>query len=165
MNSAVPLNPSDQKVLDDVKEHGCHITLVFDDEGELPHFAYSTGFPISVGQPEVIVYGLDDLVMHYMINELHAQCSRGLTLTDGAEIHGLIEGHKCVARRVTNPDEIDEYFGVARWYHRSQHGAELVETFQIVWPGAQQGLFPWEPGCHEAVIERQPALYAQDLAK
>jgi hypothetical protein len=30
---------------------------------------------------------------------------------------------------------------------------------QIVWPGKLDGLFPWEEGCNELVIERQLPLY------
>jgi len=35
----------------------------------------------------------------------------------------------------------------------------LNEAFQVVWPGAQQGFYPWDEGCDLYVIDYQPALY------
>jgi hypothetical protein len=153
------LDKNEQKVVDDIQQFGCHVSLVFDEKGELPDFAYSIGFPVTVGQPEVIVYGLKRELMHSMVNSIHRQCADGLTLKDDLAILDLIEGFECVARRVVDPEAIKEHFGWAIWYHRSQHGKELKEAYQIVWPGAQQGLYPWQSGCDEFVISQQPALY------
>lgn len=156
---ASKLDPDEQKVIDDIEQFGCHVSLVFDDKGVLPDFAYSIGFPVTVQQPEVIIYGLKRELMHSMVNELRRQCAGGLLLVDGLQISELIEGFECVAKRVDDPDAIKEHFGWALWYHSTQHGRELTEAFQIVWPSAQQGLFPWDQGCDEFVISQQPALY------
>lgn len=157
------LEAGEQRVLDNIRDHGCQVQYVFDPEGKLPDFSYSIGFPVSVGQPEVIVLGLPNKLMHSMVNEVRRQCAEGLVLRDGAVVSGLLEGFDCVLRHVVNAAAIAEHFGWAIWYHRSQHGKELTEAYQIVWPGAQQGLFPWEPGCHSDVIALQPALYETRL--
>lgn len=159
MSQQAPLDPAEQKCIDDIAEHGCHVMKVFDNADGLPNFAYSVGLPVSVGQPEVLVYGLRLELMHSMINEIYRQCSEGLELLDGKRVHNLIGGHDCIVRRCTDLGVIEEHLGWASWYHRSQQGKEVEEFFQIVWPGAVNGLFPWEEGASLDVIDAQPALY------
>ncbi|MBA3863058.1 MAG: DUF4262 domain-containing protein [Erythrobacter sp.] len=154
-----PLDPAEQKCVDDIAEHGCHVMKVFDNEGDLPDFAYSVGLPVSVGQPEVLIYGLRPELMHSMINEVYRQCSEGLELFDGRRIQGLIDGHDCIVRLCTDRTAIEEHLGWALWYHHSQREKDVNEFFQIVWPGAVDGLFPWEAGASSEVIDAQPTLY------
>lgn len=159
VSEQAPLDPAEQKCVDDIAEHGCHVIKVFDNEGDLPDFAYSVGLPVSVGQPEVLVYGLRLELMHSMINGIYRQCAEGLLLVDGLRIQGLIEGHDCIARRCIDLNAIEEHLGWALWYHHSQRDQEVEEFYQIVWPGAVDGLFPWEEGASQDVIDLQPALY------
>ena len=157
------LNANEQRVVDDVREFGCHVSFIFDPDGVVPNFCYSIGFPQSVAQPEVIVFGLRQELMHSMVNEVHRQCADGLRLSDGLRIGGLLEGYDCILRHVVDPVAIEEHLGWAIWYHRSQRKIELTEAFQIVWPGTQQGKFPWEVGCDPDVIAIQPAIYQSRL--
>jgi len=157
--SARQLDADEQRVVDNVREHGCHILYVFDQDEELPDFAYSVGFEETVGQPEVIVFGLKRELMLSMINETHRQCAAGLVLDDHCRVGGLIYGFDCVARLITDPDCIQEHFGWAMWYHRNRLGKPLSKAYQLVWPGRSQGLYPWDEGCPQEVIDHQPALY------
>lgn len=153
------LDASEQKVVDDIRNYGCSIMHVFDADGDLPEFSYSIGFPESVNQSEVIVFGVKREVRHFMINEIRAQCAEGLKLQDGLRISGLLDGYDCVAKYVTDAEAIREHFGWALWYHNARRDLAMHDAFQIVWPGAEQGLFPWEQGCDPIVIDSQPALY------
>ncbi len=45
--NASKLDPAEQKVLDDIRDHGCQVMYVRDDKGDLPDFSYSIGFPVS----------------------------------------------------------------------------------------------------------------------
>jgi hypothetical protein len=158
--SAPELDPDERKVLDDIRDYGCQVEYVFDTEGNLPDFSYSIGFPVTLQQPEVIVFGLRREVMHFMVNEVCRQAKEeALEIEDGLRISGLIDGFDCIAREVTDPAAIREHFGWAIWYHRSQRGEEVRQAYQLVWPGAQQGLYPWDEGCDPFEIEMQPALY------
>jgi hypothetical protein len=161
MTDQRPLTEFEERILRNVQDHGCMVLTVFDPAGEQPDFSYSIGFPETAGQPEVIVFSLPKSMRANMINEIWRQCtSEGLTLSDGKRISGLLDGFECIARRITSPDAIREHFGSAIWYHRRQRQTELIEAYQIVWPGAHQGLFPWESGCIQTVIDDQPALYS-----
>ncbi|WP_230772599.1 DUF4262 domain-containing protein [Sphingomonas sp. Leaf4] len=151
------LNTHEHHILENIQTHGCHVMSVFDPKGELPDFTYSIGFPATVGQPEVIVYGLPGKLAHSMVNETLTQCRAGLILADGIRIDGLLEGFACIVREIL-ADRIDaEHFGSAMWFEHYRTGGRMTQAFQIVWPGARHGLFPWEASADLAEI--QPALY------
>jgi hypothetical protein len=162
MSSPCELSEYEQKILKNVSEHGCHVTYVFDPDGKEPDFCYSTGLASTVGQPEVITFGLSRAVMHFMVNETLEQCGRGLVLTEGARVDGLIEGFHCVARCVEPSNIASEYFASAIWHHRYRTSEKLNEAIQLVWPGALSGLYPWEAGCDPSVIAAQPPLYDKE---
>lgn len=158
------LDELERKIVDDVATHGCFIMSVFDPEGVEPDFSYSIGFQETLDQPEVMVFSLSKALRVSMINEIWRQASaEGLVLKDGLEIRDLLEGFVCVAKEVTERDAIVEHLGSAIWYNERHKGAVLDRAFQIVWPGAKQGLFPWEQGCDQSVIDDQPALYHSGL--
>ena len=118
----------EMRVMDNVRNHGCQVQFVFDPDGQEPDFSYSIGFPISVQQPEVIVFGLARELMHSMVNAIRQDCKGGMVLADGMRIAGLLEGFDCVARHVTDKAAIEKHLGWAIWYHRSQHGREMTEA-------------------------------------
>jgi hypothetical protein len=155
--TAADNDPMEETIRGNVRDHGCHVMFIFDANGEQPDFAYSIGFSATLGQPEVLVYGLDRQLMHSMINETYRQCRDGLVLRDGAIIGGLLEGYECVAKRIP-ADRVDaEHFGYAMWFEHERTGDSAVAAYQIVWPGAQNGLFPWDAGAD--FVDLQPALY------
>jgi hypothetical protein len=155
--TAERLNAHERKILGNIRDHGCHVMSVFDPEGELPDFTYSIGFPETVGQPEVLVYGLPRKLAHSMVNETLTQCRAGLKLVDGIRIDGLLDDFACIVREIPS-DRIDaEHFESAVWFENYRTGGPMTQAFQIVWPGAGHGLFPWQPGAD--LDEIQPALY------
>ena len=149
----------EQRIIDNVDRHGCSINAVSDPEGGDPPFAYSIGFPKSVGQPEVIVFGLPIELMKWMINETRRQCAdEGLVLFDGQTVGGLLDGFDCVLLEIPG-DTIDrEYFNSAIWYRHEVMGEEMDRAFQIFWPGSQDGLFPWEKDADAHVTALQSTL-------
>ncbi|HVJ02412.1 MAG TPA: DUF4262 domain-containing protein [Sphingomonas sp.] len=157
------LNDYEQSIVRHVRESGCHINIVSDPDGSEPPFAYSVGFPETIGQPEVIVFGLGSRLMANMINETLSQCRSGLVLAEGARVGGLLDGFDCVLRAVTPENIMPDYFNSALWYQRRRTGERLDAAFQIVWPGYHDGLFPWEEGVDPSVPESQPALYEKSV--
>ena len=147
------------KLLSNVEEFGCHVTTVFDPDGTDPSFSYSAGFTETVEQGEVIVFGLGHDLMHRMINLTLDECREGLVLADGMSIQGLLEGFDVIARKIPFSGLDREHFNSSMWFHQYRFDSELRSAFQLVWPGAQQGLFPWEAGCDEYVIKIQQPLY------
>lgn len=161
--------PPVQDVLDQVVEYvrdeGYVALHVYDpDDEDHLDFTYSVGFPVSLDQPEALVFSLPKWVGEAVIQILYSMMSQqGLRLEDGLRIGGLLEGFDCVAREIIDREAIETYFCTAIGYHRSEHGTGVDRAFQIVWPDIEHGLFPWEPGCPQAVIDAQPALYRVSL--
>jgi Domain of unknown function (DUF4262) len=157
------LSDFERKILDNVRNHGCHINYVADPEGEQPSFGYSVGFPETVGQPEVIVFGLSGELLQGMINALYRQCRDGLKLEDGLFVSGLLEGHECVLERVATHNIVPDYFNSAMWFRHYTTGEAMDAAYQIIWPGAQDGLFPWDEGASDQVRLLQPPLSSENF--
>jgi hypothetical protein len=157
-------DPTDfeREIVANVREHGCHINYIFDPNEDTPAFAYSVGFPETIDQPEIIVFGLPMDMMKFIINETMRKCREGLRLEDGLEIPGLLAGHVCMALEIPCANITREYFNSAMWFRRHVAGEEMDAAFQIVWPGAQDGLFPWDDGCSEIVRWSQPPLATEN---
>ncbi|HUD27439.1 MAG TPA: DUF4262 domain-containing protein [Novosphingobium sp.] len=175
----------EQQILDNIEEFGCHITVVsppdedepdddlyedeieveYDDDGDEPQdrFAYSVGFPKTVKQPEVIVFGFSTELSAAVINGVLDMCREGLVLEDWKEIDGLLKGHRCVIREVEPECIVPYYFNSAIWYAEHEAGQEMTRAMQLVWPGVDDGLFPWDKGCSEMVRDLQPPLYRTSL--
>lgn len=154
-------NSYERELLKIIKQIGFRVICVHDDKGGSPSFAYSVGFPDLIGQPEVIVFGLPFEIMGHMIGTLSDQCRAGLHMEDGMAVEGLLEGHVCIPRAVKPEHIVTDYFNSAMWYQQRQTGTDMAAAFQIVWPSAKTGLFPWDAGCADEVRALQPALYEQ----
>ncbi|WP_033922909.1 DUF4262 domain-containing protein [Sphingomonas sp. 37zxx] len=161
--SGTDLSAHEKRIVENVERHGCHVNFVFDPDENEPAFCYSVGFPETVNQSEVIVFGLSQKMMHWMVNETLRQCRDGLILKDWVVIGGLLEGFECIVREISPQNLAPEYFNSALWFHRYTTGSDLASAVQLVWPGAVDGLFPWESGSSEIVCNSQPALYDRKL--
>jgi len=154
------LSEYDKNIIENVEKHGWFATSVFDPEGKEPMFTYSTGFSKTLGAPEFIVFGLNKELMHNMLWEVFHQIKAGVVPQDSMRWDGLLEGFHCISKKAIHPDLHKEYTCAANWFWRHHGNTESLEVYQIVWPGAQQGLFPWEEGCDSYVISQQPKLWA-----
>jgi len=173
------LGDHEDQILDNIEEFGCHITVVsppdededldeFDDGGfetdeSGERFAYSVGFPATVQQPEVIVFGFSTELSAAVINGVLDMCREGLVLEDWKEVDGLLKGHRCVLREVEPDCLVPYYFNSAMWFAESELETQFTRAIQIVWPGVDDGLFPWDKGCSEAVRDLQTPLYRTSL--
>lgn len=153
------LNDFERGILANIAQHGCQVNHVFDPDGEEPGLSYSIGFPETVQQPEVICFGLDRKLMQSMINSLLDQCRSGLTMQDGVRVADLLDGFECELRSVKPEHIVPDNFASAIWYANYRGAGDPVCAFQIVWPSSRTGLFPWDEGVAQDVIDAQPALY------
>lgn len=146
-------------LLSNIEEHGWQFTYVFDPDEIEQDFGYSVGFTKTLNAPEMIVFGLSQSLMHDMIWEVYRKIENGMTIVDGMRVDGLLEGFECVLRKARHNNLYTEYATSANWFWRDMGRPGQPEMYQIVWPGAQQGLFPWEEGCDQSVISVQPKLW------
>jgi hypothetical protein len=149
-----------KNILTNVEKHGWFATTVFDPEGKNPTFTYSIGFSKTLGAPEFIVFGLNNDLMHDMLWEVFHQIKAGAVPKSDMRWSNLIEGFDCVTQKAVHSELHKEYTASANWFWRHQGNSGHPEVYQLVWPGAQQGLFPWEEGCDSYVISQQTQLWA-----
>ena len=154
------LSEYETKLLANVEEHGWQASHVFDPDGNDPDFTYSVGFTKSLHMPEFIIFGLNRELMHNMLWEIYHQLKAGAVPEDGMRWQGLLEGFDCISKKADHPDLFKEYTTSANWLWKRQKRDGNPEIYQMVWPGAQQGLFPWEPDCDPYVISQQSALWS-----
>jgi hypothetical protein len=148
---AVTEEDRERKLVSDIEEVGWHVIVVAEDD-EGPSFAYSIGLFRTFGHPEIIIFGLDQEVMHQMINLIGEQVRHGHRFADGEAASGILEGYdvrfQYVARR-----HYPEHFGYAHWYYKGDDFPAL----QCVWPD-RHGRFPTDADYAEPLRARQPVL-------
>jgi hypothetical protein len=156
------LTEYEQSIVNNVARYGWQCTSVFDPDGGLPSFSYSIGLWETLCAPELIVFGLDTRLMQEMLWRMYDQLKEGAQLADHARWSGLIEGFDCISRPVHQSQVKTDYFNSALWYRKQRTGDSAISAFQIFWPGAVDGLFPWEKGAADIVRDLQPTLYLPD---
>jgi hypothetical protein len=152
-----PLDPYERDLLDNVEKFGWQCISVAADDGA-PSFSYTIGFWESLCTPELVIFGLDFDLMHAMLWEMYRHLKAGAQLADGAR-WPILEGFDCISRQVHASNVQPDYLNSAIWYRHLKTGDESLEVFQLFWPSAEQGLFPWEEGCDPLVGACQPLLY------
>ncbi|TKB57888.1 MAG: DUF4262 domain-containing protein [Nitrospira sp.] len=131
------MDAGEQKALDDIATHGCHIINVLA-EGEQPEFSYSVGIQQSTQRPEAIVIGLKHPIAMFVINEYNSRLKAGETFAVGKFYSGFIEGFDCYIEQV-HKKHYREYFGWDIWLYK---GTDF-EVIQFVYPSTQ-GIWPWD---------------------
>lgn len=143
---------NDKRVLNDVKEYGCHLISVFDPEEKHPNFTYSVGIFETSKAPEAIVIGLGSSLGADMINEYNRQVRNGVVFKRGQPYEGFLEGFS-VYIEPAKPNALSEYtLGCDRFYKGAPY-----PTVQIVWPSTT-GIWPWQKRALDWFKDNQPML-------
>lgn len=160
MTESSELTPQHKAILANVEQFGLSVMHVAAEDPRAPSYSFSVGFEQSLGQPEVLIYGLDRNLTQPMINEVFRQCKEeGLSLADGQAIGNLIEGYDCVARPIDDPRGRAAHFGYANWFQQHSGAEGLQRAVQIVWPDPKTRAYPWQPECGADIKGWQVQLY------
>lgn len=144
----------ERDVLRVVRERGWTIVPV---EGPLP-WAYSIGFPSSVGAPEVICFA-PAMGAARILSDTHAHLAdRRLVLRDGLVWDGL--GFPSCWRKVHESQVMGfQWMRLAKAHAEAEAGARVdIEAYQLFLPDVSD-LYPWDDGCHPQMREMQPLLF------
>src|SRR5262249_28663940 len=109
--------PPIESVIADIEKYDLSVMLINEDE-EGPCFAFSVGLYHSFKHPEIIVFGLNHELAHWIINELARRIKEGERCEIGKEYDGLLESYNCVFREAPKGCYPD-YFGYARAFYQS----------------------------------------------
>jgi hypothetical protein len=161
----------DRRTLDTVLEHGWQVISVADDGGcsdpghdhsvndnvePGPSFAYTVGLGHRCGHPELLMSGLDRLVMHRALNSVAQRVMDGRRLAPGDALEDVLAGVPVVIEQVTDA-ALTETVTWSGWFHRRK-----PEALAIVWPD-RAGVFAWQPGAPEILDELQPRAWRVPL--
>lgn len=146
---------AEQRVIDDIDAYGWHVVCIGADEHG-PSFDYTIGLMQTFRHPEIIVFGLDNSLMHQILTGMVTTIRRGGSFANPGQYADVLEGFSCVVRRVAQ-ERHREFLGYAMWYCRHVGKIGSLEAVQLFWPD-KADRFPWEPECNDAVKRLQPLL-------
>lgn len=151
----------DTRIVDMVEKHGHFVMAVFDPDQSIPDFAYSIGFPKSLGQGEVLISGLDLDMMKTLVHDAYELCREGFKLEDHARTSELFSSFDCVVREVAEEYLNAEFLTSAQWYSQTDSGKSVTSAYQLVWPD-KDGLFPWDEGFSQGLAGAQLELWRKE---
>ena len=145
------LKPPEHAFAAKVREDGFFRAEVFGDAVG-PGFSYSTGFWVSTGQPEIIMFSIKGEIAHDEFWDMFRLAKGNTPLSLGKPTNQVFANRTAyvfpIAKRFY-PD----YLGWSRWFY----GGDDFPCLQIVWPD-REGVFPWEGRFDPAQPGGQPDL-------
>ncbi len=148
-----PDDPADEKLFSNVRQYGCHIMHIIEDE-KGPEYSFSIGLYLNYSHPEIVIFGLDHKITNPTINRIASLIREGREFSDGQTSDELFEGLEVVFLSVERK-YYGPYLGYANWFY--QHLPQPFPVLQLVWPD-KQGRFPWEKEFSPELHTRQPLL-------
>jgi len=145
----------DQKLLADIAQYGWHVMRVLETP-QTPGWAYSIGLYKNFGHPEILVFGLDLELMHFMINTIGEGAQQGKHFESDQKYADLIETYLCTLREVKRK-WYSTFLGFADWYYAGTH----YPVLQCFWPDFESH-YPWDPEFDQQLLWAQPQLFHND---
>ena len=91
----------DEKLLADVKEYGWHVVKILEKD-ETPGWAFSVGLYKNLTHPEIVVFGLNHEVAHFLIDAVGDLVRAGNRFAVDGLYSDLIDTYSCTFKPV-NP--------------------------------------------------------------
>jgi len=141
-----------EKLLADVAEYGWHVVKVLEQD-DMPGWAYSIGLYRNFNHPEVVVFGLNGDLMHFVINSIGDDVRTGKIFEVDAKYPDLIEAYSCTFKPVS-PVWYDDFLGFANWFYQNHS----YPVLQCIWPD-RNSRYPWEAEFNPSWLWAQPLLF------
>jgi hypothetical protein len=146
------LSEYEQELISQVREYGWRSTHVFDPDGGAPAFTYTTGFWLTLGYPEVIVFDFPGDLAHDVLGQMFREIRRGRVLPTAEPVEGILSGEN-IQLLPARPETAAEYLLSSKWFYKDN----AFPCLQLVWPD-HSGMFPWEDGFDPRLADLQPDL-------
>ncbi|MBC7773956.1 MAG: DUF4262 domain-containing protein, partial [Phycisphaerae bacterium] len=128
---------TEQAIIHGVPKHGWFVPL-FKAEAGKPSFGYTIGLWQTFKHPEIIMFGLNPLTIHQILNTAGGIVKEGGELPLFVPYDQLFENGNAVLLPILSEKELRDHFGYGLWYNKG-----VFPAFQIVW-GDTVNRFPWE---------------------
>lgn len=142
----------EQKIINDVKQFGFHVAVVSEDE-YLPGFAYTIGLTKTYNHPEVIMFGLNNELMHEILNDLGAEIKNGKHFELNKDYENIISNYPVKLLEVKK-EHYQDYFGYASWFYNNTFD---FPAYQLIWTDKENN-YPYDNGFNENWKFKQPIL-------
>jgi hypothetical protein len=146
----------DQRVTEDVKRYGWHVTYVREESG-LPGWTFSIGLFETFKHPEVLIFGLSMDVSTAVINRLGKSIESGKVYEAGFYYPEVFESIECVFHSV-EPIWFPVFLGTATRFYKECE----FPVLQCIWPDKDQR-FPWSRQFRANLHNAQPWLFRKYL--
>ncbi|MBW8882069.1 MAG: DUF4262 domain-containing protein [Asticcacaulis sp.] len=147
---ASELSDDQKTVVDAIRGYGWFRTSHAPQDG-YPGFAYTTGFWLNLGFPELIVFSLPEETAHAIFLETWNDIKAGNRPPVGQAAPLLGSGNAWLAP--VQKSYYDWLMETSHWFY----GGDDFRCVQLVWPD-QAGVFPWQPGFDQRLLDAQPNL-------
>lgn len=153
-----PDDEGDRKCFRDILEYGCHI-LTIDDQPATAVFSYSIGFYLNHLHPEIFAIGISRVLGGDLINRLLRDVQDGRQFREDETIENLFSDGRPGLLKAFPKDRYPDFLGYGCWFYRSLTFQPPMMEFKfpvlrVVWPD-KEGRYPFEDGCHPAVVAAQ----------
>jgi hypothetical protein len=145
------LDENERKFVRNIREYGWFNNRILP-EDDLPGFNFTTGFQVTIGKPELIVFDLPQETAHSILWECFRRMKEGLILEAGKPYDEFLERF-AVHFQPVDKAHYYEHLGWSRWFY----GNDDFDCWQMIWPD-KAGLFPWQAGYEERFLTLQPDL-------
>jgi len=148
-----PQDEADEKLLHNIRKHGCHIMSISGDE-RAPPFVFSIGLFVNYEHPEIIIFGREPRNAAGIINVVCADAAAGKKYAAGdVSTDILVQGRVGFAEvpLLLYPN----YLGTAIWFY--DKSPRIFPYLQLLWPDAND-LLPGETGYDDSLRKYQPIL-------
>ena len=148
---ASELDVHEKNFVANIRAHGWFDNGVMaDDEG--PGFSYTTGFWITLGFPEIIVFSLKQEIAHDILWDVFREAKSGRQISPGKYADNIFANGGAYFFPVAKQHYYD-YLGWSRWFYRGDD----FPCLQLVWPDTREA-FPWQSGFEDRFRNDQPDL-------
>lgn len=148
---AKAMSDYERNIVSDVREYGWFCTHVGGDETQ-PSFTYTTGFWLTAGVPEMIVFGLPGEAAHGIFWDIFRSAKAGSFPPVGQPVDGIAAGLRLTFTPVSSGNA-HEWLLSSKWFYRNRE----FPCLQLVWPD-ESDCFPWDPDFDERFRPDQPDL-------
>ncbi|WP_345948727.1 DUF4262 domain-containing protein [Mucilaginibacter sp. PAMB04274] len=145
------LTDGDKKLISDVEQYGFHIVHVLADNG-LPGFGFSVGLFHNFKHPEIIIIGLQQELIHSLINDMGEAIKSGKVFDAYSYSPDILEGFECYFIPI-DQSNYRNYLGYAHWFYKNDE----FPVLQCIYPTVK-GIYPWQSDWPQRIKHIQPIL-------
>lgn len=143
------LDDEEKEFVASIREHGWFGTHVQAEENQ-PGFSYTTGFWVTLGRPELIVFGLKSETAQSVFWNIFRDLKAGKWLPVRSRTEDLFGNHQACLFTMDRA-HYAEHLGWSLWFY----GGDDFPCLQLVWPD-RSDVFPWEPAFDPNMTGIQP---------